>query len=218
MAAAPAYGTLEDGTAEQPAAERVSYSGKRWHLLLTFSVCAIVGVATASQLPRLVRMDAIPLRQEGSTSLKGTELQKCSPSGQEPTGWTRSGACAWDPTDTGYHEVCVKMSSEFLETSAAQDGNDLSSVVDNGGYWCICAWAWAAAVQRDSSGYEGLELQCEKSNGMLRNVYKSAIEDGGSMSGPTGISYEAQGALDAVNDVCGSGQASVLAAARGLAV
>jgi len=102
--------------------------------------------------------------------------------------------------------VCVKMSDEFLKASAEKDGNDLSSVVQNGGYWCICAWAWASAVQRDASKYEGLELQCEKSNAKLREVYESAS----TMEGPTGVSYEAKGALDAVNSICGSGMQSAI--------
>jgi uncharacterized protein (DUF2237 family) len=59
------------------------------------------------------------------------------------TGWTRSGSCNWDPSDSGYHEVCVTMSSRFLDNSARHDANDLTSVVSEGGHWCICAWAFA---------------------------------------------------------------------------
>jgi uncharacterized protein (DUF2237 family) len=58
-------------------------------------------------------------------------------------GWTRSGSCNWDPSDAGYHEVCVTMSSRFLDNSAKHDANDLTSVVSEGGHWCICAWAFA---------------------------------------------------------------------------
>jgi uncharacterized protein (DUF2237 family) len=65
------------------------------------------------------------------------------------TGWTRSGSCNWDPADGGYHEVCVEMSRDFLDSSANNDGNDLSRVVSQGGHWCICAWAFASAVTRD---------------------------------------------------------------------
>ena len=39
----------------------------------------------------------------GETSLIGTPLKPCS--GPGTTGWDRSGSCAWDPTDSGYHEV-----------------------------------------------------------------------------------------------------------------
>jgi uncharacterized protein (DUF2237 family) len=59
------------------------------------------------------------------------------------TGWTRSGSCEWDTSDSGYHEVCVTMSAQFLANSATHDDNDLSSVVGAGGHWCICAWAFA---------------------------------------------------------------------------
>ena len=42
----------------------------------------------------------------GETSLIGTPLKPCSgPDQAEATGWDRSGSCAWDPTDSGYHEV-----------------------------------------------------------------------------------------------------------------
>ena len=41
------------------------------------------------------------------------------------------------------------MDEKFLASSAEKDGNDLSSVVGHGEHWCICAWAWAGAVQRD---------------------------------------------------------------------
>ena len=41
--------------------------------------------------------------------------------------WSRS--CERRPSDSGYHEVCVTMSDEFLQASARHDANDLSSVV-----------------------------------------------------------------------------------------
>ena len=42
----------------------------------------------------------------GETSLIGTPLKPCSgPDQAVSTGWDRSGSCAWDPTDSGYHEV-----------------------------------------------------------------------------------------------------------------
>ena len=96
------------------------------------------------------------------------------------------------------HEVCVQMSEEFLKNSTTQDGNDLSSVVQPGGHWCICAWAWASAVQRDSQKYEGLNLVCDSTNGHLRQVYKTYAE----LQSPSGMQYESQGALNAVNALC----------------
>jgi len=56
------------------------------------------------------------------------------------------------------------MDDEFLKSSAEHDGNDLSSVVSHGEHWCVCAWAWASAVERDPERFEGLTLQCEESN------------------------------------------------------
>ena len=70
------------------------------------------------------------------------------------------------------------MDEEFLASSAAHDGNDLSSVVAHGERWCVCAWAWASAVERDPARTEGLRLECEESNAKLREVYQSYIDRG----------------------------------------
>ena len=51
------------------------------------------------------------------------------------------------------------MDDEFLASSAAHDGNDLSGVVAHGERWCVCAWAWASAVERDPERTEGLRLE-----------------------------------------------------------
>ena len=68
-------------------------------------------------------------RRAGDQSLLGAPLQSCTQSSDgTTTGWTRSGSCAWDPSDSGYHEVCVTMSDTFLEQSARHDANDLRSV------------------------------------------------------------------------------------------
>ena len=94
------------------------------------------------------------------------------------------------------------MDAKFLAASAKKDGNDLSSVVAHGEHWCICAWAWASAVQRDPDQYEGLTLNCEESNEKLRDVYQSFIDSSEDMTGPTGVGYKADGALKAVNKLC----------------
>ena len=48
------------------------------------------------------------------------------------------------------------MDQQFLANSATMDGNDLSSVVGHGEHWCVCAWAFASAVDRDPTAIEGL--------------------------------------------------------------
>ena len=105
-------------------------------------------------------------------NLYGEELKPCSQEGDTTTGWTRSGLCAWEPSDSGYHQVCVTMSRQFLQSSTKYDANDLSSVVKDGGHWCICAWAWAAAVSRDPEHFENLKLDCARTNAYLRDVQK----------------------------------------------
>lgn len=143
--------------------------------------------------------DVATLQEGGQHNLMGGSLKPCTPpDAAMPAGPTRTGSCAWDPDDAGFHQVCVTMTQEFLDHSAKNDGNDLSSVVKPGGNWCICAWAWASAVQRDPKDFEGLALNCDKTNGRLREVYTSHID----LQSPSGQTYESQAALAAVNKRC----------------
>jgi len=139
------------------------------------------------------------------TSLMGAPLQPCTQAGDaRVTGWTRTGTCAWEPSDEGFHQVCVTMSDAFLESSKVKDDNDLSPAVRAGGHWCICAWAWASAVRRDPKQFEGLSLDCTRTNGRLRDVYRSYIAAGEQLESPSGALYPAKEALDAVNALCGA--------------
>ena len=102
-----------------------------------------------------------------------------------------SGSCNWDPNDGGYHEVCVEMSREFLDDSVTYDHNDLSSVVSVGGHWCICAWAFASAVSRAGTADdtpEGITLDCEATNGQLRDVYTHFA----TLRSPSGATYQSR--------------------------
>jgi len=142
-------------------------------------------------------------QRKGDENLFGSPLKSCTQSNDgSTTGWTRTGSCNWDPSDSGYHEVCVTMSDEFLKQSAKHDANDLSSVVQSGGHWCICAWAWAAAVKRDPSSFEGITLECDRTNNKLREVYNSHITEGSDLVSPSGAAYKAKAALDAVDKIC----------------
>merc|ERR1719375_1519415 len=140
---------------------------------------------------------------EGDKSLLGGPLQSCTQDGDgTTTGWTRTGSCVWDPSDAGYHQVCVTMSNTFLQSSAQYDSNDLSSVVQEGGHWCICAWAWASAVSRDPVNFEGIQLDCDRTNARLRNVYELYISESRKMTSPSGAQYAAEQALESVNKIC----------------
>lgn len=142
-------------------------------------------------------------QRKGDESLNGGPLKSCTQASDgSTTGWARKGSCNWDPSDSGYHEVCVTMSDEFLKKSAEHDANDLSSVVQAGGHWCICAWAWASAVQRDPEKFEGITLDCNRTNLKLREVYQSFIDAGADLRSPSGAAYKAKQALDAVNLKC----------------
>ena len=134
-------------------------------------------------------------------SLLGDDLQSCTqPNDRIRTGWTRSGSCNWDPNDGGYHEVCVEMSREFLDDSVTYDHNDLSSVVSVGGHWCICAWAFASAVSRapGEDTPEGITLDCESTNGQLRDVYTHFA----TLRSPSGATYRSRNALTLVDRLC----------------
>lgn len=142
-------------------------------------------------------------QKESDKNLMGGALQSCTQDNDgTTTGWTRTGSCVWDPSDAGYHQVCVTMSNTFLDSSAEYDSNDLSSVVQEGGHWCICAWAWASAVSRDPVNYEGIELDCDRTNARLRNVYELFIEQNKKMTSPSGAQYAVEEALKQVNKVC----------------
>jgi len=136
----------------------------------------------------------------GDQNLLGGNLQSCSDPNEAKTGWQRSGYCNWDASDSGYHGVCVEMTQQFLDASAKNDQNDLSSVVQAGGHWCICAWAWASAVKRDPENYEGLKLLCEKTNSHLVQVYESNAKLKGYLTEP---------ALAAVKSICGTTSSEV---------
>merc|ERR1719424_1767020 len=134
-------------------------------------------------------------QREGDRNLQGRALQPCTQSNDgSTTGWTRTGSCNWDPSDSGHHEVCVTMSDQFLQASARHDANDLSSVVNAGGHWCICAWAWAPAVTRDprADHPEGITLECDRTNEKLREVYESHISAGADLHSPSGAAYKAR--------------------------
>ena len=154
----------------------------------------------------------------GDTNLMGRRIHSCTQDDDGTTsGWTRSGACNWDPSDGGYHEVCVKMSEDFLQSSAKNDANDLSSVVSPGGHWCICAWAFASAVERDPAHLQGITLECDSTNSKLRHVYQHFITTGEALTSPSGVSYEASTALTYVNKLCGKDEAADKAEAKLLA-
>merc|ERR550532_1304144 len=151
-------------------------------------------------------------------NLFGTDLKSCSDTGDVgKTGWTRTGSCVWQSSDRGFHQVCVEMTDYFIKQSAKYDKNDLSSVVQQGGHWCICAWAWASAVQRDPESFEGITLECERTNARLRNVYEAYISSNDEICSPGGRCYEAKAALDALNKLCpptGPGQTPKLTEAH----
>lgn len=83
-------------------------------------------------------------------------LEAC---GAEPvTGFFRDGCCNTSEQDVGSHTVCVELTREFLDFSAAS-GNDLSSPqpahgfpgLQPGDHWCLCAARWLEAFEADAA-------------------------------------------------------------------
>ena len=81
----------------------------------------------------------------------GGPLQPCS---ERPvTGFFRDGCCNTSDEDIGAHVVCVRVTAEFLEFSAAR-GNDLTTPHPEFGFpglkpgdrWCLCAMRWVEAL------------------------------------------------------------------------
>ncbi|VGO20895.1 DUF2237 family protein [Pontiella sulfatireligans] len=83
-------------------------------------------------------------------NILGGDLIACS---TDPmTGFFRNGKCDTRAEDQGMHTICVLMTAEFLEFSAAC-GNDLSTPnpeygfqgLKPGDYWCLCLSRWIQA-------------------------------------------------------------------------
>ena len=82
----------------------------------------------------------------------GGELLPCS---YDPlTGYYRDGCCNTDVSDQGSHVICVRVTAEFLDFSAAR-GNDLVTPqprhrfagLKQGDRWCLCALRWREALE-----------------------------------------------------------------------
>ena len=82
----------------------------------------------------------------------GEPLEACS---YAPlTGYFRDGCCNTDANDHGTHVVCARMTTEFLNFSAAR-GNDLITPkpkwrfpgLKPGDRWCLCATRWREAFE-----------------------------------------------------------------------
>ena len=95
------------------------------------------------------------MNPQPSLNVLGGPLHSCSRS--PLTGFFRNGQCDTCAEDQGRHTVCVEVTADFLEFSAAA-GNDLSTPRPEYGFpglrpgdrWCVCAARWHEALQ---SGY-----------------------------------------------------------------
>ena len=81
----------------------------------------------------------------------GEKLEACS--NNPVTGWFRDGCCNTNETDAGFHTVCAKVTTKFLEWAKIA-GNDLITPhlefdfpgLKEGDCWCICAETYAQSI------------------------------------------------------------------------
>lgn len=118
-----------------------------------------------------------------SRNVLGGVLQPCC--FNPVTGFFRDGFCHVDSRDLGVHSVCVEVTDDFLQFSAAQ-GNDLSTPrpefdfpgLSEGDRWCLCAARWLEAYHQGVAPRVYLESCHEKSLEIIDlNLLKShAVE------------------------------------------
>ena len=91
-------------------------------------------------------------KEKFQKNVLGEQLEECS---NEPlTGWFRDGCCNTDKIDHGFHTVCAKVTTKFLEWSKGS-GNDLITPhpefnfpgLKEGDSWCVCAGWYAKAIE-----------------------------------------------------------------------
>lgn len=101
--------------------------------------------------------DAEMKSSSSSSNVLGTQLIPCCTNVRGTgvgTGFYRNGYCSTGEQDLGRHTVCVQVTDDFLEFSAAV-GNDLSTPMPQylfpglkeGDLWCLCAERWVQAYQ-----------------------------------------------------------------------
>lgn len=91
---------------------------------------------------------------EEEKNVLGDSLEPC---GTDPmTGYLRDGHCRDVDGDRGRHQLCARMTEEFLDYSKAR-GNDLVTPrpefdfpgLEPGDRWCVCVARWIQAYEDD---------------------------------------------------------------------
>jgi hypothetical protein len=93
---------------------------------------------------------------QSQLNVYGNILQSCS---NDPlTGWYRTGYCETDDNDYGTHVVCGKVTNDFLEFTKSR-GNDLTKILKEGDFWCLCALRWLEAYKYDKNIVPRIRLE-----------------------------------------------------------
>ncbi|CAD7941170.1 unnamed protein product [Amoebophrya sp. A120] len=107
-------------------------------------------------------------KYRGERNVVGTQLLPCCEhDSQKVSGWHRDGYCGTHANDRGLHVVCAKMTTGFLDFSAAR-GNNLRDArpphfwgLQEGDHWCICATRWLEAYKNGKAPQVYLESTAE---------------------------------------------------------
>jgi len=94
--------------------------------------------------------------EEYQKNVLGEKLEECSTN--PLTGWYRDGCCNTDDSDIGFHTVCLKVTTKFLEWGKVV-GNDLItphpefgfSGLKEGDNWCVCATWYAKSIEEGTA-------------------------------------------------------------------
>ena len=94
--------------------------------------------------------------EEYQKNVLGEKLEECSTN--PLSGWYRDGCCNTDDNDIGFHTVCLKVTTKFLEWGKVV-GNDLItphpefgfSGLKEGDNWCVCATWYARSIEEGTA-------------------------------------------------------------------
>lgn len=123
-----------------------------------------------------------------SLNVYGRDIKMCSQTGMAVTGFTRSGYCASEMEDYGYHHVCVNLKSISGGNFCAVTGQpnwcsgklpcvenrQKTCPIKN---WCVCQWAFSKYIQKAGGCDRINDIVCEATNMAAYEHYRRRILD-----------------------------------------
>ena len=98
-------------------------------------------------------------------------LQQCSVPGSAMTGYTRTGVCENHRNDRGSHHVCINIDlpdgENFCNATGQPNWCDTTGPCHEDSSrqckrtkWCVCQWAYAAALDKLQNGCDNISIDC----------------------------------------------------------